>query len=189
MGFPQKSKCSVEAELIRPRTARPLPLQTVEVGLRRWSVKAGCEAVKPSGQQTRTCAVLYVDPARLDSAHPRYLRALGFVVHQIVDWPDDSRSIRDYHVVIVRVSEIERAPMLAARLRAKPHFGRRLLVALVGDDAPVPERRAAEASGFDDVVSQGCESRELTARLLRGLRARPELRCVLPPSLNRRSAA
>jgi hypothetical protein len=133
--------------------------------------------------------VLFVDPARRDTPHPRYLRALGFVVHEVVDWPADNLNIRDYHVVIVRVSDIERAPMLAARLRAKPHFGRRLLVALVADEAPVHERRAAEASGFDDVVSNGCESRELTARLLRGLRARPELRCVLPPSLNRRSAA
>ena len=73
------------------------------------------------------------------------------------------------------------APMLAARLRAKPHFGRRLLIALVPAGTPPPNRRAAEASGFDDVVNDCCDTRHLTTRILRGLRTRPELRCVLPP--------
>jgi hypothetical protein len=79
--------------------------------------------------------------------------------------------------------------MLAARLRAKPHFGRRALIALVDPDTPVHDRRSAEASGFDDVVNDCCDSRQLVARILRRLRARPELRCVLPPAFSRRSAA
>ena len=137
----------------------------------------------------KRCAVLFVNPARQDSGHPTYLRELGFVVHEIDEWPDEDQKVRDYHVVIVRVREAGDAPMLAARLRAKPHFGRRLLIALVAPETPLHERRAAEASGFDGVASHCCQSRDLTARLLRTLRARPELRCVLPPSLHRRSAA
>jgi hypothetical protein len=97
--------------------------------------------------------------------------------------------VLDYHIVVVRVGDITKAPMLAARLRARPHFGRRLLIALVNAEIPLRDRRSALASGFDDVVNACCEGRELTARLLRGLRSRPELRCALPPSLPRRSAA
>ena len=33
---------------------------------------------------------------------------------------------------------------------------------------------------IDDVLNACCSPRDLTARLLRGLRVRPELRCVLP---------
>jgi hypothetical protein len=137
----------------------------------------------------KRCAVLFVNPARQESAHPAYLREVGFLVHEIEQWPDEDQRVRDYHVVLVRVREVGQAPMLAARLRAKPHFGRRLLIALVAPETPLHERRQAEASGFDDVVSDRCAGRDLAARLLRRLRARPELRCVLPRSLPRRSAA
>lgn len=137
----------------------------------------------------KRCAVLFVNPARQESAHAAYLRAWGFLVHEIDEWPDQDQKVRDYHVVIVRVRQAGDAPMLAARLRAKPHFGRRLLIALVASETPLHERRVAEASGFDDVVSDCCPGRDLTSRLLRRLRARPELRCALPPSFHRRSAA
>jgi hypothetical protein len=63
-----------------------------------------------------------------------------------------------------------------------------VLIALVPAATAQADRRAAEASGFDDVVNDCCDSRHLTTRILRGLRARPELRCVLPP-VPRRSAA
>jgi hypothetical protein len=91
-------------------------------------------------------------------------------------------------VVVVHRRDIDGAPMLAARLRAKPHFGRRLLIALVPAAVPIHARRSAAASGFDDVVNECCDGRHLTTRILRGLRTRPELRCTLPPS-TRRSAA
>ena len=136
----------------------------------------------------KQCAVLFVNPDRKQLSHPEYLRELGFVVHETDEWPHD-RDIRMYHVVVLRVAAVHAAPMLAARLRAKPHFGRRLLNALVEPTTPLHVRRGAEASGFDDVLNECCGDRDLTARLLRGIRTRPELRCILPPSLPRRKAA
>ena len=136
----------------------------------------------------KQCAVLFVNPERKHSAHPAYLRESGFIVHETQGWPEDG-AVRDYHVVVMRVSAMNGAPMLAARLRAKPHFGRRLLVALVDPETPLHDRRCAEASGFDDVLNVSCDSRQLTARILRRIRTRPELRCALPPSVSRRTAA
>ena len=127
----------------------------------------------------KQCSVLFVNPERKALAHPAYLRELGFIVRETPEWPQDA-DVKSSHVVIVRVTAIDGAPMLAARLRAKPHFGRRLLIALVEPETPLHERRAAEASGFDDVLNACCSPRDLTARLLRGIRVRPELRCVLP---------
>ena len=136
----------------------------------------------------KQCAVLFVNPERKHSAHPAYLRETGFIVHETHEWPLDG-AVRNYHVVVVHVPVMNGAPMLAARLRAKPHFGRRLLIALVDPDIPLHDRRSAEASGFDDVLNDCCESRQLAARILRRIRSRAELRCALPPSLVRRSAA
>ena len=136
----------------------------------------------------KQCAVMFLNPVREKTAHPSAMRAVGFVVHELVEWPDDDLAVRDYHVVVVHLRAIEVAPMLAARLRAKPHFARRVLIALVPAGARHPDRRAAEASGFDEVINECCDSRHLTTRILRGLRARPELKCVLP-SGPRRSAA
>lgn len=127
----------------------------------------------------KQCSVLYVSHEARPASHVEYLRAVGFVVQQAVDWPATD-AIRDYHVVIVRVGAIDTAPMLAARLRAKPHFGRRVLVALADPATPLGERRAAQESGFDDVLPDRCDSRHLAARILRHLRGRPELRCALP---------
>ena len=135
----------------------------------------------------KQCTVLFVNPDQKELSHPEYLRSLGFLVHETDQWPHD-RDLRLYHVVVLRVANIDDAPMLAARLRAKPHFGRRLLIALVEPGTPLHERRGAEASGFDDVLNECCGGRDLTARLLRGIRVRPELRCVLPPLLTRRAA-
>ena len=137
----------------------------------------------------KQCAVLFVNPDSQASEHPETMRGMGFVVDEVTEWPDDNGLVRNYHVVIVHVRKMNGAPMMAARLRAKPHFGRRLLIALVAADTPAADRRAAEASGFDDVMNDCCDSRHLTTRILRGLRTRPELRCVLPPGSQRRSAA
>ena len=134
-------------------------------------------------------AALLEYPDRQESAHPEALREMGFLVDEVTEWPDDNEMVRNYHVVIVRVRKMNGAPMLAARLRAKPHFGRRLLIALVTADTSQADRRAAEASGFDDVMNDCCDSRHLTTRILRVLRTRPELRCVLPPLNSKRSAA
>ena len=145
--------------------------------------------MKSESEVVKQCAVMFVNPDRERTPHPEAMRAMGFIVHDVTDWPADDAAVRDYHVVIVRVKDTETAPMLAARLRAKPHFGRRLLIALAPAATPPATRRAAEASGFDDVVNDCCDTRHLTTRILRGLRTRPELRCVLPPPERRRSAA
>lgn len=137
----------------------------------------------------KQCAVLFVNPDRQESGHPQAMRGMGFLVDEVCDWPDDNDIVRSYHVVIVHVRKMIGAPMLAARLRAKPHFGRRLLIALVARDTPAADRRSAEASGFDDVVNDCCDSRHLTTRVLRGLRTRSEFRCVLPPVGTGQSAA
>jgi hypothetical protein len=129
-----------------------------------------------------------VNPEGNDGFHVSYLRRLGFVVHETENWPADD-VVRDYHVLIIRLRASEAAPMLAARLRAKPHFGRRVLIALVDPETPLAERRSAEEGGFDDVLNDGCDYRLLTARILRSLRARPELRCALPRSSSPRPAA
>jgi hypothetical protein len=134
------------------------------------------------------CAVLYVNPELNDELHTGYLRRLGFIVRETADWPADD-TVRDYHVVIVRLWPTDAAPMLAARLRAKPHFGRRVLIALVDPDTSLADRRSAEEGGFDDVLNDRCDCRLLTARILRSLRARPELRCALPRSSSPRPAA
>ena len=137
----------------------------------------------------KQCAILFVNPDRQDSGHPEALRSMGFLVEEVTEWPDDNEMVRNYHVVIVRMREVSGAPMLAARLRAKPHFGRRLLVALVAAETSHAERRAAETSGFDDVMSDCCDTRHLTTRILRVLRTRAELRCALPPFPAKRTAA
>jgi hypothetical protein len=103
-------------------------------------------------------------------------------------WPDDDRVLLEHHVVIVRLRDIRDAPMLAARVRAKPRFGRRVLIAFVPDAASAQECQSARSSGFDEVVTKCCDARQLTARILRRLRTRPEYRCILPGD-RRRSAA
>jgi hypothetical protein len=134
----------------------------------------------------KQCAVLFLD-SRGQTPQARELRDMGFVVHECLEWPDDG-AVREYHVVIVRTHAIAEAPMLAARLRAKPHFGRRLLLSLVDRRTSPQVRRSLEASGFDDVLDECSTGRELATRILRALRRRPELRCMLPP-LRTRSAA
>lgn len=145
--------------------------------------------MKSESEVVKQCAVMFVNPVRDRTPHPEAMRAMGFVVHEIAEWPTEDAAVREYHAVIVRVRDIDAAPMLAARLRAKPHFGRRLLIALVPPGTAPPDRRAAEASGFDEVLIDLCDTRHLTTRILRGLRTRAELRCVLPPPERGRPAA
>ena len=137
----------------------------------------------------KRCAVLIINPRGAPSPYRTTLETLGFLVKETRDWPDDDRTVLDYHVVIVEVTNIDMAPMIAARVRAKPRFGRRVLVALVPGSASLAERIAARTSGFDDVLVDCCDARQLVARILKQLRARPEFHCILPPADKRRSAA
>jgi hypothetical protein len=121
-------------------------------------------------------------------AHRVALQAIGFLVTEADDWPEDHRAALRYHVVILRIRQIRDAPMLAARLRAKPHFGQRVLIALAGGPATLQERLAACTSGFDDVLADTCDGDQLATAVLKRLRSRPEYQCFLPPD-RRHSAA
>jgi hypothetical protein len=116
------------------------------------------------------------------------LRALGFRVDESEELPSNE-AFAAYHAVVVRPARHCDLPMLAARLRAKPNFGRRVLVALL--PAPIPARvqREAVLSGFDQALPQTCGVRDLAASILRLLRPYPEYRCLLRFPGGRRKAA
>ena len=137
----------------------------------------------------KQCSVFLIDPSERPTAHRKQLEALGFRVTQARAWPEDDRTVLAYEVIIVRLPATNGAPMLAARLRAKPQFGRRVLIALVPASVPMQDRVSARTSGFDEVLSDCCDARQLTSRILRRLRTRPEYHCVLPPGDRKRRAA
>ena len=134
----------------------------------------------------KKCSVLVINISGRETPHRLTLEKVGFRVVETGDWPPDEL-IPEFEVVIVLLRHMQAVSMLAARLRAKPHFGRRILIAVAPQPTSPEERRAAIGSGFDDVVSEGVDSRQLVARVLRQLRARPEHRCFLP-DLKRRAA-
>jgi hypothetical protein len=134
----------------------------------------------------KQCAVLLLNCNGRDTSHQQALERIGFLVTATAEWPGDD-VISDFEVVIILVRLMESAAMMATRMRAKPHFGRRVLIAVVPAAATTGERRSAIGSGFDDVVSDTRDSRVLIARVLRSLRLRPEYRCFLPD--RRRPAA
>ena len=137
----------------------------------------------------RRCSVLLIKPVELPSPDRGKLEALGFQVTEVREWPEGDRAILDFHVVILPVQKMESAGMLAARVRAKPRFGRRVLIAIVPASTTDRERLAARTSGFDDVLNDGCDERLLASRILKHLRARPELDCLLRPVKRRRFVA
>ena len=81
--------------------------------------------------------------------------------------------------MIIVLRHLETICMLAARVRAKPRFGRRILIALA-PSVSAAERRTAIGAGFDDVIEESKGARVLIARIVRCLRSRPEHRCFLP---------
>jgi CheY-like chemotaxis protein len=140
-------------------------------------------------ESAKRCAVLFINPGNARTRHRAVLEQIGFRVTEVRDWPEDEHAVLDHEVVIVHVPGKSETPMLAARLRAKPRFGRRVLIALVPTTVSPQDRHAARSSGFDDVLTDCCDSRLLIARVLRRLRTRPEYHCVLPPEIKRGFAA
>ncbi len=135
------------------------------------------------------CSILYVAPlSNFEEARAVGLRSLGFKVETSEDMPA-SETVARYHAVIVRAGDERDLPMLAARLRAKRHFGRRVLVALVPDGMPARHRRDVVLSGFDHTLPDTCGARDLAATVLRLLRPYPEYRCLLRLPGGRRKAA
>ncbi len=133
------------------------------------------------------CSILYLASTREDTPI-RALRALGFHVDAYDDLPT-SEAFARYHAIVVRAEMDWRLPMLAARLRATPHFGRRVLLALVPEAMPARAQREAIQSGFDFTLPDTCGVRRLAATVLRLLRPYPEYRCVLRSPAGRRKAA
>jgi hypothetical protein len=133
----------------------------------------------------KQCSILIVTSGT-DTSHRPALERIGFKVSETCEWPDDDM-IPAFEVVIVFLRNMQTAGMLAARMRAKPHFGHRVLIAVGPATASDDERRSAVGNGFDDVVGDSRDSRQLIARIFRRLRLRPEHRCFLPD--RRRRAA
>jgi hypothetical protein len=134
------------------------------------------------------CAILYVKPGPREETHSAALRALGFAVDVVDDLPPSEVFVR-YHAVVVRIDVACDLPSLGARLRAKPRFGRRVLIALVPDSLSERQRREAAHAGFDLTLPLTCSSRDLAAHILRRLRPFPEFRCLLRAPNGRRKAA
>lgn len=133
----------------------------------------------------KQCSLLIVNSGDRESPYREALERRGFRVNEVREWPPDD-VVLDSQVVILVLRHLNTIGMLAARMRAKPRFGRRILIALV-PTVSASDRRTAIAAGFDDVIGASSGPRVLIARILRGLRARPEHRCFLP-ELKRRAA-
>ena len=126
----------------------------------------------------KQCSLLIVNGTGRESPPRKALEHRGFRVTELKEWPADD-VVLDAQVVIVALRSVDAICMLAARMRAKPRFGRRVLIALL-PAVTAADRRMAIGAGFDDVVGESRGMRMLIACILRLLRARPEHRCFLP---------
>lgn len=139
-----------------------------------------------AAERTTQCSILYVTVR--DARSPvDGLRALGFRVDEVRELPANDALAR-YHALVFRADDCH-LPMLAARLRAKPHFGRRIMVALVPSVMADRDKREAVHSGFDSTLPETCGVRDLAAAILRLLRPYPEFRCILRSPGGRKKAA
>jgi hypothetical protein len=134
------------------------------------------------------CGILFIGPCGKDDRRLAALRSLGFRVEES-EYPPSADVLLNYHAVIVRALPAGALPMVGARLRAKPQFGRRVLIALVADGVSDRDNREALMSGFDLTLSDRCSARDITAQILRLLRGFPEYRCLLRAPNGRRKAA
>jgi hypothetical protein len=127
----------------------------------------------------KQCAVLIVNCSGQETAHRQPLLRRGFRVVTIAEWPSDD-VVTHYEIVVVVLRDLDIIAGVAARMRAKPKFGNRVLIGVTRLPPSAAERRHATVSGFDDVVGESNDSRILIARILQRLRARPEHRCLVP---------
>ena len=134
------------------------------------------------------CGILFVGLCGAEDRRLAALRSLGFHVGES-DLLPSTDELANYHAVIVRALPGCSLPMVGARLRAKPHFGRRVLVALVTEDVSDRDKREATMCGFDQTLTDTCSARDIAAHILRLLRGFPEYRCLLRAPNGRRRAA
>jgi len=132
----------------------------------------------PNGDN-KQCSVLVVNCTDRQTAHSQSLQLRGFRVIEVSEWPTDEM-VLEHEVVIIVLRRMDSVSMTAARMRAKPRFGSRILVGVTESAPSAGERRLAIVSGFDDIVGESRDSRVLIARILRVLRTRPEHRCLVP---------
>ena len=133
------------------------------------------------------CAILYINTDSFVDTQTAALRSLGFHVVEVDDVPP-RETLASYHAVVLRASTGCPLPSVAARLRAAPLFGRRVLIALVPARVTTRERRDAIDSGFDLVLPEQSSARDLAASILALLRKYPEYRCLLRSHTRRRAA-
>jgi hypothetical protein len=133
------------------------------------------------------CSILFITSGG-DDEQLKGLRSIGFRVVETDDIPP-SDVFRDHHAIILRVTPDCPLTVVATRLRAKPKFGRRALIALVNGATSPQDQRDAIASGFDITLPVTCSARDLAATVLRLLRPYPEYRCLLRAPSGRRKAA
>ena len=134
------------------------------------------------------CSILYVNTVGVIGTHASALRALGFEVVETDDVPARD-TLANHHAIVIRMKQGRQLASVAARLRAAPLFGRRVLIALVPASVTLRERRDAVDCGFDLALPAQCSARDLAASILTLLRRYPEHRCVLRSHLNRRRDA
>ena len=105
---------------------------------------------------------------------------------EVPEWPTDEVAL-EHEVIIVVLRKMDSVTVTAARMRAKPRFGNRVLIGVTELAPSAGERRHAVLAGYDDLVGESRDSRILIARIVRMLRSRPEHRCLVPEK--RRPAA
>jgi hypothetical protein len=127
----------------------------------------------------KQCSVLIVNCSGREVSHIQSLQRRGFRVIETAEWPPDD-VVTEYEVVVIVLRETDTVSVVAARMRAKPRFGNRVLIGLTLRQPSAAERRYAVISGFDDLVGESHDSRILVARILQRLRALPEHRCLVP---------
>lgn len=127
----------------------------------------------------KTCSVLYVHCGRRIPTLAAAFRSQGLIVHEFNDWPENDDVLTDCEAVVVQVVA-RSAAAVAMRLRAKRHFGRRVLVGLMPADTPDPHRVEAKDAGFDRICDETILPRNLLAIVLNVLRRRPEFPCRIP---------
>ena len=118
------------------------------------------------------CGILFIGECGKDKARIGALQSLGFRVDESADLPPIEK-LSPYHAIVVRAPEAGALTMIGTRLRGRPHFGRRALLALVAHDASERECRDARMCGFDEILLDACSARDIAAQILRLLRGYP----------------
>ena len=136
----------------------------------------------------KQCGILFIGRCGSDNGRVAALRSLGFRVDESEQLPT-LEDLADYHAIVVRAFHGCSLPMIGTRLRAKPQFGRRVLIAIMPEPVSERDSREARMSGFDEALGTPCTARDIAAHILRLLRGVPEYRCLLRAPNGRRKAA